>query len=42
MRLLQFEEAEATAALKRAHEDLKRAENEGYERKTREIFGFMS
>src|SRR5215203_6233949 len=42
VRLLHLERAEAAAALARAHEDLKRAENEGYERKKREIFGFMS
>ena len=42
VRLLQFEEAEAAAALARVHEDLERAEYEGYERKEREIFGFMS
>src|SRR5215216_6469590 len=39
VRLLQFERAEAVAALARAHEDLKQAENEGYERKEREIYG---
>ena len=42
VRLLQFERAEAVAALARAHEDLKQAESEGYERKEREIYGFMS
>ena len=42
VRLLQFEEAEAAAALARAHEDLEKAESEGYERKEREIYGFMS
>src|SRR5215213_3033671 len=40
--LLQLERAEAAAALARAHEDQKRAESEGYERKEREIYGFMS
>src|ERR687896_1745511 len=41
VRLLQLERAEAAAALARAHEDLKnleKAENEGYERKRREIY----
>ena len=42
VRLLHFERAEAAAALKRAHEDLEKAENEGYERKRSEIYGFMS
>jgi hypothetical protein len=45
VRLLHLERAEAAAALARAHEDLEnleKAENEGYERKEREIFGFMS
>ena len=42
VRLLQLERAEAAAALARAHEDLQRAENEGYERKKSEIYGFMS
>ena len=45
VRLLQLERAEAAAALARAHEDLEnleKAENEGYERKRREIYGFMS
>src|SRR5215207_9956514 len=42
VRLLQFERAEAAAALARAHEDLEKAESEGYERKEREIYGFMS
>jgi hypothetical protein len=42
VRLLHLERAEAAVALKRAHEDLKKAESEGYERKKREIFGFMS
>src|SRR5829696_3855044 len=40
--LLQLERAEAAAALARAHEDLEKAESEGYERKEREIYGFMS
>src|SRR5215213_11061421 len=42
VRLLHHERAEAAAALARAHEDLEKAENEGYERKEREIYGFMS
>jgi len=42
VRLLQLERAEAAAALARAHEDLEKAENEGYERKRRESYGFMS
>ena len=42
VRLLHLERAEAAAALARIHEDLKQAENEGYERKKREIYGFMS
>src|SRR5919112_3727922 len=42
VRLLHLERAEAAAALERAYKDLKRAENEGYERKKREIYGFMS
>jgi hypothetical protein len=42
VRLLQLERAEAAAALARVHEDLEKAENEGYERKGREIYGFMS
>ena len=45
VRLLQLERAEAAAALARAHEDLEnleKAENEGYERKKREVYGFMS
>jgi hypothetical protein len=42
VRLLHLERAEAAAALARAHEDLKKAENEGYERKEREIYGVMS
>src|ERR687897_547644 len=41
VRLLHLERAEAAAALARAHEDLEKAENEGYERKTRESYGFM-
>src|SRR5215210_2248830 len=36
VRLLQLERAEAAAALARAHEDLEKAENEGYEHKRRE------
>ena len=42
VRLLHLERAEAAAALARIHEDLEKAENEGYERKEREIYGFMS
>src|SRR5215212_4209127 len=42
VRLLHLERAEAAAALARAHEDLENAENEGYERKRREVYGFMS
>jgi hypothetical protein len=42
VRLLQLERAEAAAALERAYKDLKQAESEGYERKEREIYGFMS
>src|SRR5215211_5432873 len=42
VRLLQLERAEAAAALRRAYKDLKQAESEGYERKEREIYGFMS
>src|SRR5215204_5472898 len=42
VRLLHLERAEAAAALARAYEDLEKAESEGYERKEREIYGFMS
>ena len=42
VRLLHLERAEAAAALERAYKDLKRAENEGYERKKWEIYGLMS
>jgi hypothetical protein len=42
VRLLHLERAEAAAALERAYKDLKQAENEGHERKRREIYGFMS
>src|ERR687890_2865745 len=42
VRLLQLERAEAAAALERAYKDLKQAENEGYEPKRREIYGFIS
>src|SRR5215210_9560262 len=42
VRLLHLERAEAAAALERAYKDLKQAENEGYERKKREIYGLMS
>ena len=41
VRLLQLERAEVAAALERAHEDLKQAENEGHQRR-RETYGFMS
>src|SRR5215217_3248013 len=37
VRLLHFERAEAAAALARVHEDLKKAESEGYERKERDL-----
>ena len=42
VRLFHLERAEAAAALARVHEDLKQAENEGYERKKRESYEFMS
>ena len=42
LRLFQLERAEAAAALERAYEDLKKDEHEGYERKKREVYGFMS
>ena len=42
VRLLHLERADAAAALARVHKDLKQAESEGYERKEREIYGFMS
>ena len=42
VRLLQLERAEAAAALARAHEELEKAQNEGYEPNNREIYGFMS
>src|SRR5215212_7219800 len=42
VQLLHHERAEAAAALARVHEDLKKAENEGYEHKKREIYDFMS
>src|SRR5215208_1401809 len=42
VQLLHHERAEAAAALARVHEDLEKAESEGYERKEREIYGFMS
>jgi hypothetical protein len=42
VRLLHLERAEAAAALARVHKDLEKAENEGYERKEREIYEFMS
>jgi hypothetical protein len=42
VRLLQLERAEAGAALARAYEDLEQAENEGHQRKVREVYGFMS
>src|SRR5215204_6352407 len=41
VRLLQLERVEAAAALARVYEDLKRAENEGYEHKKRD-YEFMS
>src|ERR687889_2479843 len=41
-RLLQLERAGGAAALERAYKDLKQAEKEGYERKEREIYGFIS
>jgi hypothetical protein len=41
--LLQLERVEAAAAHRRAYEDLELlAENEGYQLKKREIYGFMS
>ena len=42
VRLLKLERAEAAAALRRAYDDLEQAENEGYQRKKREIYGLMS
>ena len=42
VQLLHLERAEAAAALEHAYEDLEQAENEGYRRKKREIYGFMS
>jgi hypothetical protein len=42
VRLLQLERAEAGAALERTLVDLDQAENEGYQRKKREVYGFMS
>ena len=42
VRLLHLERAEAAAALKRVHEELQKAQNEGYEHKRREVYGFMS
>jgi len=42
VRLLELERAEAGAALGRACEDLEQAENEGHQRKNREVYGFMS
>jgi hypothetical protein len=42
VQLLQLERAEAAAALERAYEDLEQAENEGHQRKKREVYGFMS
>ena len=42
VRLLHLERAEAAAALERAYKDLKQAENEGYQRKKREVYGLMS
>jgi hypothetical protein len=40
--LFQLERAVAAAALEGAYEDLEQAENEGYQRKKREIYGVMS
>src|SRR5215203_2590732 len=40
--ILHLERAKAAAALARVHQDLEQAENEGYECKEREIYGFMS
>ena len=42
VRLLHLERAEAAAALARAHEELEKAQNDGYEPNNREIYGFMS
>jgi hypothetical protein len=42
VRLLQLERAEVAAALNRLHEDLEKAEREGYPHKKREIYGIMS
>ena len=42
VQLLQLERAEAAAALERALVDLEQAENEGHQRKKREVYGFMS
>ena len=42
VRLLQLERAEAAGALERVYEDLRKAENEGYQRTKREIYGLMS
>src|SRR5918998_2446019 len=39
VRLLQLERAEAAAALARVHEDLEKTDNEGHQRKKREIYG---
>ena len=40
--LFELERAEAAGALERVYEDLKQAENEGYQPKKREIYGLMS
>src|SRR5215204_6778739 len=42
VRLFQLERAEAAGALERVYEDLKQAENEGYQPKKRESYGLMS
>ena len=42
VRLLKRERAEAVGAFERVYEDLRQAEHEGYRRKKREIYGFMS
>ena len=40
--LLGLERAEVSAELNRLHEDLEKAEREGYQHKRREIYGVMS
>jgi hypothetical protein len=42
VRLFRLEQAEAAAALERAHEDLEQAENKSDQCKKREVYGFMS